>query len=216
MTAAPHRLPPLPFAASALDPVISARTLEHHHGKHHRGYVDALNALVAGTDWADMSLQETITATHHQVESRKTYNNAAQAWNHAFYWQSLRPGGGGQPPAAIKPLIEAAFGSVKACTDALAAAATERFGSGWVWLVDQGGKLAVVHTANADSPATLTCRPLLVLDVWEHAYYLDYQERRAAHVKAVLDKLLDWGFAAENLHQRDSRRTETTTEDGRC
>jgi len=215
MTDGPHRLPPLRFAANALDPVISPRTLQHHHGKHHRGYVDALNALVTGTVWGDMSLQETITATRHQVANRKVYNNAAQAWNHAFYWQSLRPGGGGDPPAAIKPLIEAAFGSVKACTDALAAAAAERLGSGWVWLVDHGGQLAVVHTANGDGPATLTCRPLLVLDVWEHAYYLDYQERRAAYVKAVLDKLLDWGFAADNLGQ-ESRRTAMTTEDGGC
>jgi Fe-Mn family superoxide dismutase len=213
MSATPHRLPPLPFAENALDPVISARTLEHHHGKHHRGYVDALNAMVTGTDWADMSLEETITATRHQIASRKIYNNAAQAWNHAFYWQSLTPRGGGQPPAAIKPLIESRFGSVDGCTDALAAAATEHFGSGWVWLVVEGGKLAVMHTANAEGPATLACRPLLVLDVWEHAYYLDYQERRAAHVKAVLDNLIHWGFAADNLDQ-DPRRTEPTAGDG--
>lgn len=129
----------------------------------------------------------------------KVFNNAAQAWNHGFYWRSLKRGGGGVPPLAIKPLIEASFGSVEACTAALATAATERFGSGWVWLVHEGGKLAVVHTANADVPAVQGRKPLLVLDVWEHAYYLDYQERRADHVKAVIDKLLNWGFAADNL-----------------
>lgn len=197
--AGPHRLPPLPYALNALEWAISARTLEHHHGQHHQGYVDALNALVAGTLWADMSLQETIVATRGQVAVRKIHHNAAQAWNHAFHWRSLRPDGGGEPPAAIKPLIEASFGSVDACTDALAAAATDRFGSGWVWLVIEGGQLAVEHTANADAPARWGRKPLLVIDVWEHAYYLDYQGRRADHVKAVLDHLLDWGFAADNL-----------------
>lgn len=190
---------PLPYDVNALEWAISARTLEHHHGKHHRGYVDALNALVAGTDWADMSLEETVVATRGQIDSTKIYNNAAQAWNHAFYWRSMRPDGGGEPPAAIKPLIEASFGSVGGCTDAMAAAAAERFGSGWVWLVADGDKLSVVHSANADGPAAPGRRPLLVIDVWEHAYYLDYQEKRAAHVNAVLDKLLNWGFASDNL-----------------
>ena len=195
----PHELPPLPFAGSALAPVISATTLGHHHGKHHQAYIDGLNKLVAGTDFADMSLQEIITATVGQADQAKIYNNAAQSWNHGFYWQSLKPGGGGQPPASIKPLIEASFDSVDACKAALAAAATARFASGWVWLVLAGGKLKVEHTANADLPATQGRKPLLAIDVWEHAYYLDYQERRADHVKAVLDKLLNWDFAADNL-----------------
>lgn len=199
MTARPHRLAPLPYNVNALEWAISARTLEHHHGKHHRGYVDALNALVTGTDWADMSLEETIVATRGQTGSATIHNNAAQAWNHDFYWRSLKPDGGGEPPAAIKPLIESSFGSVAGCTAALAAAAAERFGSGWVWLVAEGGKLAVVSSANADGAAAPGRRPLLVIDVWEHAYYLDYQEKRATHVNAVLDNLLHWGFAADNL-----------------
>lgn len=198
--AAPHRLAPLPYELDALEWAISARTLERHHRKHHRGYVDALNALVAGTHWADMSLQETIEAACGQAANRSIYDNASQAWNHSFYWQSLTPGGGGEPPAAIKPLIEASFGSVAACTDALFAAATDHFGSGWVWLVAEGGKLAVEHGADARHGSAAPGRkPLLALDLWEHAYYLDYHERRAAHVRVVLDKLLHWGFAADNL-----------------
>jgi Fe-Mn family superoxide dismutase len=195
----PHALPRLPYAENALAPTISARTLECHHGRHHKGYVDTLNTLVAGTAYAEMSLEETITATAGQAGAVKIFNNAAQAWNHGFYWQSLKPGGGGEPPASIKPLIEACFGSVDACKAALAKAATERFGSGWVWLALEGGKLEVIDTGNADGPATPGCKPLLTIDVWEHAYYLDYQEKRAAHVKAVLDKLINWGFAADNL-----------------
>lgn len=195
----PHTLPRLPYADAALAPVISAATLGHHYGKHHQGYVDALNKLVAGTDYADMSLQELITATAGKPDQRKLFNNAAQTWNHSFYWHSLRPGGGGDPPATIRPLIEASFGDVAACKAALAAAAVERFGSGWVWLTLEAGKLAVTHTGNADLPTAPGCKPLLVIDVWEHAYYLDYQEKRAAHVQAVLDKLIDWGFAADNL-----------------
>ena len=197
--AGPHTLPRLPYAEQALAPAVSASTLAHHHGKHHQGYVQALNELVAGTAFADMSLQETITATLGQAGHVKVFNNAAQCWNHSFYWNSLKPGGGGQPPASIKPLVEASFGSVDACKAEMAAAATERFGSGWVWLVLAGGKLEVEHTANAEQPATQGRKPLLVIDVWEHAYYLDYQERRADHVKAVLDKLLNWGYAADNL-----------------
>ena len=194
-----HTLPRLPYAEDALAPVISATTLGHHHGKHHQGYVDTLNKLVAGTEFAGMSLQATITATAGKADKAKIFNNAAQTWNHTFYWQSLKPGGGGEAPASIRPMIDADFGSVEACKAALAAAAAERFGSGWVWLVQEGGKLAVMHTANADVPATQGRKPLLVIDVWEHAYYLDYQEKRAEHVKAVLDKLINWGFAADNL-----------------
>ena len=194
----PHALPRLPYAEDALEPAISARTLRHHHGKHHQGYVDALNQLIAGTAFADMSLQEAITAAAGQSTHAKVFNNAAQAWYHGFYWRSLKPGGGGVPPLAIRPLIDASFGSVEACSAALATAATARFGSGWVWLVQDGGALTVLHSANADVPAQGR-RPLLVIDVWEHAYYLDYQEKRAVHVKAVLDRLIHWGFAADNL-----------------
>jgi superoxide dismutase, Fe-Mn family len=195
----PHQLPPLPYADDALAPTISANTLSFHYGKHHRGYVDMLNKLVPGTPYADMTLEQIIAATAGQADKAPLFNNAAQIWNHTFYWRSLRPNGGGEPPAALKPQIEAAFGSVDACKTALATAATKRFGSGWAWLVQEGGALKVVDTPNAEVPTTQGRKPLLVVDVWEHAYYLDYQNRRADHVAAVLDKLINWGFAAENL-----------------
>ncbi len=195
----PHELSPLPYAEDALAPVISTRTLSLHHGKHHRGYVDTLNKLIAGTPYAAMSLEDIITATAGLADEVPVFNNAAQAWNHDFYWKSLRPDGGGTPPLSIRPLIEASFESVEACTAMLADAAIKHFGSGWAWLVMERGKLKVITTANADVPVTRGLRPLLAIDVWEHAYYLDHENRRPEHVRAVLDKLLDWGFAADNL-----------------
>jgi Fe-Mn family superoxide dismutase len=192
-------LPALPYADNALDPVISANTLSFHYGKHHKTYVDNLNKAVAGTPWAAMSLSQIITGTYGKADQTGLYNNAAQAWNHTFYWMSLKKGGGGEPPAALKQKIEAAFGSVENCKKELLAAATSQFGSGWAWLVQDAGKLAVVKTANADSPLVKGQKPLLTIDVWEHAYYLDYQNLRANYVTAVLDKLVNWGFAADNL-----------------
>jgi Fe-Mn family superoxide dismutase len=194
-----HVLPPLPFADNALDPVISANTLSFHYGKHHKAYVDNLNKLVAGTELADLSLEQVITATAGRADKAGIFNNAAQIWNHTFYWNSLAPKGGGDPPAALKQKIEAAFGTLDACKQELATAATTQFGSGWAWLVLDGDKLKVVKTANANVPLTEGMKPLLVIDVWEHAYYLDYQNRRADYVNAVLDKLINWGFAANNL-----------------
>ena len=197
---APHLLPALPYGLDALAPVVSARTLHCHHGKHHQGYVDGLNQGVAGTPLADMTLEQVVAATAGQARHAKLHQHAAQVWNHSFYWRSLRPGGGGEPPALLKPLILAHFGSLDRCKAVLVAAAAARFGSGWVWLVLEGGKLAVIDSANAESPLTMPGRrPLLAIDVWEHAYYLDYQERRVAHVEAVIDKLINWGFAADNL-----------------
>lgn len=194
-----HILPPLPFADNALDPVISANTLSFHYGKHHKAYVDNLNKLVAGTEFADLSLEQVITATAGRADKAGIFNNAAQIWNHTFYWNSLAPKGGGEPPAALKQKIEASFGSLDACKQELATAATTQFGSGWAWLALDGDKLKVVKTANANVPLTEGMKPLLVIDVWEHAYYLDYQNRRADYVNAVLDKLVNWGFAANNL-----------------
>lgn len=194
----PHRLPRLPYAPDALAPTISARTLECHHGKHHRGYVEALNTLVAGTPLEALLLEQTLAATTDRADQVAVFHNAAQSWNHAFYWRSLRADGGGVPPLPIRPLIEADFGSTAACTAALAAAAVRRFGSGWVWLVLAGGRLEVVDTGNADLPLPGS-KPLLAIDVWEHAYYLDYQQARAEHVAAVLERLIHWGFAADNL-----------------
>lgn len=198
-SAAVHTLPPLPYAENALDPVISANTISFHYGKHHKGYVDNLNRLVAGSEFAGMPLEKIITATAGKADNAAIYNNASQAWNHMFHWNSLTPNGGGEPPAALKKMIEASFGTVDACKKELAAAATTQFGSGWAWLVLDSGKLKVVKTGNADSPLTKGMKPLLTIDVWEHAYYLDYQNRRADYVNAVLDKLINWSFAASNL-----------------
>ena len=192
-------LPPLPYAENALDPVISANTISFHYGKHHKGYVDNLNKLVAGTEFVGLPLEKIITATAGKADKAAIFNNASQAWNHTFYWNSLTPNGGGEPPAELKKMIEASFGTVDACKKELATAATTQFGSGWAWLVLDGDKLKVIKTSNADSPLTKGMKPLLTIDVWEHAYYLDYQNRRVDYVNAVLDKLINWRFAADNL-----------------
>jgi Fe-Mn family superoxide dismutase len=191
-------LPPLPYAENALEPVITARTIGFHHGKHHRAYVDNLDKLVAGTEYAALSLEKIITATAGQPEQSAIFNTAAQIWNHTFYWNSMMPKGGGEPPAALKQKMEESFGSVEACKKELAAAAVAQFGSGWAWLVLAGDKLKVVKTANADTPLTTGMKPLLTVDVWEHAYYLDYQNRRGDYASAVLDKLINWEFALQN------------------
>ncbi len=197
--AAPFTLPPLPYANDALAPVISAETIGFHYGKHHQTYVDNLNKFTAGTEFADLPLEQIITATAGKTDRIPIFNNAAQIWNHSFYWQSLKPQGGGEPPAALKDRLIDGFGSVEACRTELTAAALGQFGSGWAWLVDDQGKLRVVKTANADTPLTAGLKPLLTLDVWEHAYYLDYQNRRADYVAAVLGKLINWEFALKNL-----------------
>ena len=193
-----HALPPLPYAENALEPVISARTIGFHYGKHHQGYLDNLNKLVVGTKFADLSLEQIIAGSAGQPESTAVFNNAAQAWNHAFYWQSMSPSGGGHPPAALRQRIETSFGSVDGCRTELAKAAVSQFGSGWAWLVLDGDRIRVVGTANAEVPMTQGMKPLLVIDVWEHAYYLDHQNRRADYVQAVLDKLINWEFALQN------------------
>ncbi len=195
----PLQLPPLPYGESALEPFISSRTIGFHYGKHHKGYVDNLNRLIAGTEMANMSLENIIAATEGKPAQVSIYNNAAQAWNHNFYWRSLRPGGGGEPPTALSKMIKASFGSLDACQSELANAARTQFGSGWAWLVQDGIKIKVLKTANADNPMALGMRPLVTIDVWEHAYYLDYQNRRADYVNAVIGKLLNWEFAAKNL-----------------
>jgi Fe-Mn family superoxide dismutase len=195
----PISLPALPYEQSALQPVISANTLSFHYGKHHKGYVDTLNKLIAGTEFGDMPLEKIIKTTAGQSEHAGIFNNAAQTWNHTFYWHSLKPNGGGEPPATLKRLIESSFGSVEACKKELTGAAVGQFGSGWAWLVLDGGKIKVVKTGNAHSPLTQSAKALLTIDVWEHAYYLDYQNRRADYVHAVLDKLVNWEFAADNL-----------------
>jgi Fe-Mn family superoxide dismutase len=195
----PLLLPPLPYAENALEPIISAKTLSFHYGKHHKAYVDNLNKLIIGTDYSDLSLEGIIKDTVGRPEKAAIFNNAAQIWNHTFYWNSLSAKGGGEPPAALKNMIEASFGNVDAFKKELAAAAVSQFGSGWAWLVLADAKLKVIKTANAEDPLTTGQKPLLTIDVWEHAYYLDYQNRRPDYVNAVLDKLINWEFALQNL-----------------
>jgi Fe-Mn family superoxide dismutase len=198
-SAFPHVLPPLPYADNALSPVISGHTIGFHYGRHHKGYVDNLNKLIAGTEFADLALSTIITRTAGKADKSAIFNNAAQDWNHTFYWRSLQPNGGGEPPSALMRKIEASFGNLDVCKKELAAATTTQFGSGWAWLVLDGDKLKVVKTGNAETPMTTGLKPLLTIDVWEHAYYLDYQNRRPDYISAVLDKLINWEFAAENL-----------------
>jgi Fe-Mn family superoxide dismutase len=197
-SALPQVLPSLPYANNALDPVISANTIGFHYGKHHKGYVDNLNKLIAGTEFADLPLEKIITKTAGKADKTAIFNNAAQIWNHTFYWKSMRLKGGGEPPASLKQKMEASFGSVDACKKELASAAVSQFGSGWAWLVLDGNELKAVKTSNAAVPLTTAMKPLLAVDVWEHAYYLDYQNRRADYVNAVLDKLINWEFALQN------------------
>lgn len=191
--------PPLPFSDTALDPVISARTLSFHWGKHHKGYVDALNGLVKGGPLEGRPLVEIVRASAADPAATAVFNNAAQSWNHEFYWKSLRPKGGAPPSGPLAERIDASFGGLDALKKALVDAGTGQFGSGWAWLVAEGSALKVVRTPNAETPLTTGATPLLVVDVWEHAYYLDWQNRRKDHVSAVVDALLNWEFAAANL-----------------
>ena len=197
--AGPFTLPPLPYADNALSPVISANTIGFHYGKHHQGYATKLNELVAGSPMADQSLEAIIKATAGKADQAAIFNNAAQVWNHTFYWNSLKPKGGGKPTGAMAELIDKSFGDYDKFKTEFSKAATGQFGSGWAWLVWDGEKLAVTKTGNADTPITHDQKPLLTVDVWEHAYYLDYQNRRANYVAAVIDQLLNWEFAAKNL-----------------
>ncbi len=192
-------LPSLPYADNALSPVISAHTIGFHYGKHHKGYVENLNKLIAETEYADMPLEKILVSTAGKADKTAIFNNAAQAWNHTFYWRSLRPKGGAAPSVPLKQKIVSAFGSLDACKKELAAAAMAQFGSGWAWLVLDGDKLRVVKTSNADTPMTTGMKAILTIDLWEHAYYLDYQNKRADYVNAVLDDLMNWDFAAENI-----------------
>lgn len=193
------QFPPLPYAENALEPIISAKTISFHYGKHHKGYFDTLNKLIAGTEFADMPLEKIIAATSGKADRTAIFNNAAQTWNHTFYWQSLSPNGGGNPPANLKKKIDESFGNVDNCLKELSTAAIGRFGSGWAWLVSDGNKLSIISTPNAETPITTPLKPLLTVDVWEHAYYLDYQNLRADYLKSLLGKLINWEFAAKNL-----------------
>jgi Fe-Mn family superoxide dismutase len=187
-------LPSLPFARDALEPVISAETIDYHYGKHHRAYVDNLNRLTEGSEWAGRSLEDLVRSTEGAV-----FNNAAQVWNHTFYWEGLTPSGGGLPSGRLADLLAAAFGGLASFKDSFTAAAIGHFGSGWAWLVrtDEGG-LAVTSTANADCPLRSGAVPLLTCDVWEHAYYIDYRNARPAYVEKFWD-LVNWDAVARRL-----------------
>jgi Fe-Mn family superoxide dismutase len=195
----PFELPALPWSSDALDPHVSARTLGFHHGKHHATYVAKLNELIEGSPFTKQSLEEIIKAT--AVDSSKTgiFNNAAQTWNHTFFWNSMRPNGGGEPEGALKNKIVESFGSFEKFRGEFSTKAATLFGSGWTWLAAHGDKLEIVQTAGAGNPMTEGKSPLLTLDVWEHAYYLDYQNRRPDFIKAFFDSLVNWEFAAQNL-----------------
>ncbi|MEP3071613.1 superoxide dismutase [Maricaulis sp.] len=193
-------LPDLPYAKDALAPHISSETLDFHHGKHHNAYVNNLNGLVEGTDMASKSLEDIIQDTAGKADKAGIFNNAAQIWNHTFYWQSMRPNGGGAPTGKLAEMIDRDFGSFDAFKDAFAKAGATQFGSGWAWLVLADGKLDVRKTLNAETPLTEAgVTPLLTMDVWEHAYYLDFQNRRPDYISTFLDHLVNWEFAAENL-----------------
>ena len=190
----PFELPPLPYAQDALAPHISAETLEYHHGKHHQAYVTNLNKMVEGTDLADASLEDVIMKSDGGV-----FNNSAQVWNHTFYWNCMAPGGGGAPDGAVAEAINSAFGSYDEFRARFTEAATTQFGSGWAWLVDTGSGLEVMKTPNADLPMKHSVKALLTIDVWEHAYYIDYRNARPKYIDTFLDHLVNWDFVATNM-----------------
>ncbi|HKU43603.1 MAG TPA: Fe-Mn family superoxide dismutase [Polyangiales bacterium] len=188
-------LPPLPWAADALAPHgISKETIDYHYGKHHQAYVTKTNELIANTDKANKSLEEIVKSSQGPL-----FNNAAQVWNHTFYWNSLKPKGGGQPTGAIANAIKESFGDYATFRKELTEAAITQFGSGWAWLVKDGGKLKVVKTPNAETPLTTSAKPILTVDVWEHAYYIDFRNARPKYVDTFLDQLVNWDFANANL-----------------
>ena len=201
--ATPFKLSPLPYDETALEPVISARTVGFHYGKHHKTYVDTLNKLVAGTRHADMKLEQIVrtTANRESEKDKKIYNNAGQVWNHDFYWRSLSPRAT-RPDGKLAHAIERDFGGLETLLKQFADMGKDQFGSGWAWLVSTSGKLSVCKTGNALDPMARHINCLLTIDVWEHAYYLDYQNERPKYLEAVLGKL-NWDFAAENLDKED-------------
>ena len=189
-----HKLPPLPFAKDALEPVISAETIDYHYGKHHQAYVNNLNKLIAGTEYEDMALEDII-----KQSSGGIFNNAAQVFNHTFYWHCLAPDAGGKPEGELADAIDQAFGSFEAFKEKFSATAATTFGSGWAWLVkDSDGKLEIISTSNAGTPLTEDKKPLLTCDVWEHAYYIDYRNARPSYIEKFWD-LVNWDFVAGNL-----------------
>ncbi|WP_017299421.1 superoxide dismutase [Nodosilinea nodulosa] len=194
-----YELPALPYAYDALAPYISKSTLEFHHDKHHAAYVSKYNDAVKGTDHDSQSIEDVIRAIAGDSSQQGLFNNAAQAWNHTFYWQSMKPNGGGLPSGDLATKINADFGSFDKFSEAFKQAGATQFGSGWAWLVLDNGTLKVTKTLNADNPLTAGQVPLLTMDVWEHAYYLDYQNKRPDYIESFLKSVVNWDFAASNL-----------------
>ncbi len=194
-----YELPPLPYDYTALEPSISKNTLEFHHDKHHAAYVSKYNDAVKGTDLDSKPIEEVIKTIAGNPEKQGLFNNAAQAWNHSFYWQCMKPSGGGTPTGDLAKKIDADFGSFEKFAAAFKAAGATQFGSGWAWLVKEGDSLKVTKTLNAENPLTKGQIPLLTMDVWEHAYYLDYQNKRPAYIDDFLSKLVNWDFVAKNF-----------------
>ncbi len=193
-------LPSLPYAEDALEPYYSAKTISFHYGKHHKAYVDNINKLIAGTDFEQKTLEEIVMAVAGDPAKTGWFNNSAQVWNHTFFWSCMKPGGGGKPTGQLAQAIDAAFGSYEKFAEQFKANAVGRFGSGWGWLISEGGALKLMSTPNAEMPnPTKGQVALLTVDVWEHAYYLDYQNRRPDFVQTFLDKLVNWDFVAANL-----------------
>jgi Fe-Mn family superoxide dismutase len=193
------QLPDLPYAKDALAPVISSNTLEFHYGKHHRAYVDNANKLISGTDLANESLEAIIRKVTGDASKMGIFNNAAQVWNHSFYWQCMKPNGGGAPTGAIADKIKAAWGNFEKFAEDFKNAGITQFGSGWAWLVSENGQIKITKTSNADTPIAHGLIPLLTVDVWEHAYYLDYQNRRPDYLTAFIENLINWDFVNANL-----------------
>jgi Fe-Mn family superoxide dismutase len=192
--------PPLPYAMNALEPYgMKAETFEYHYGKHHKAYVDNLNKLTEGTDLANLPLEEVIKATYQDSAKQGIFNNAAQVWNHTFFWKCMKPGGGGTPTGDLAARIDKDLGGFDKFKEEFSTAATTQFGSGWAWLVEDNGTLKVTKTPNAVDPIAEGQKPLLTLDVWEHAYYIDFRNARPAFIKNFLDQLVNWDFVAENL-----------------
>lgn len=194
-----YELPELPYSYTALEPYISKSTLEFHHDKHHAGYVNKFNEAVKGTDFDNQPIEAVIKAVADNPDQAGLFNNAAQAWNHTFYWNSMKPNGGGQPTGELAKKIEADFGSYEAFAEVFKAAGAAQFGSGWAWLVLVDNQLKVTKTPNAVDPLVQNQVPLLTMDVWEHAYYLDYQNQRPAYISNFLERVVNWDFAAQNL-----------------
>lgn len=192
-------LPQLPYEKNALAPHISENTINFHYGKHHQAYVTNLNNLIAGTDLEGKSLEEIIKISAADKTKAGIFNNAAQVWNHTFYWNSMKPNGGGKPSADLLKIIEADFGSFEDFVKEFKNAGTTQFGSGWAWLVLENGKLKVTKTGNAETPLTTNAKPLMTMDVWEHAYYLDFQNARPSYIDTFLVHLVNWDFVAKNL-----------------